>query len=297
METQTSNLSIAAFDSLPDHVKDWLSSTQATHLVMEINGRLGLKDEKETIIPGLIFRLVTQNIEPLDFINELSHELGVSFQTAKSIAQDIEEKVLKPIENELRRDVGVDVKLIYFGQPSPRPTAVPTVPAKPTTPAPIPPPISPAPAATPISPTVAPVLSETPKPEKPKEPTVSLKSFEVKEEEEAPFILHQETPSPPAGRSGQAPSAIEPSKIKPGLTIKIKDYYQDGADQRGSIRGSTQKPVAVKVETPNREEKERKIRVVHYNGNRTPINNLGLSQKEPKTPDENTVDLRKIFKK
>lgn len=300
-DARTENLSIAAFDSLPDHIKDWLSSRQATYLIMEINSRLGLKDEKMTIIPSLIFRLATQTIEPTDFINELSYELGVSFQTAKSITQDIEEKVLKPIENELRRDVGVDVKLIYFGQPGPRPSSVPppppsppsmpSVPSMPSTPppAPISPispigPMSPPPPARAVSLT-GPTPPVPPKPEKPKEPTVKLESFEIKEEAPAvPFMLHREEGMPLPEDRGKE------------IIMKRKDYFQKDADQRGLTRGLTQKPVTVRIETPVEQKvisEKGNVRVVHYNGNRTPVNNSG---QPAKASDENTVDLRKMFK-
>lgn len=300
-EQQTTSSILASYQSLPAHIRDWASSEQTTFSISEINNRLGLKNEKRKIIPRLILRLTTQDLDPLNFINELSHELGVSFQTAKSISQDIEEKVLKPIENELRRDVGVDVKLIYFGQLGPRPAAAPTIPVKPITPtpaatvppAPAPAPI-PAPQITPVAP--QPEMPQLAKP--PKEPTVSLKSFEVKEEE-APFILHQEHPNsaPPPSASETRTRPYEQLKIKPELNIKIKDYYQNDADLRGSTRGSTQKPISVRVETPSfdkAQDKQQKLRIVHYHGLRTPINNAG---QPTKTPDENTIDLRKFFKK
>src|SRR3989338_2829946 len=117
MPEQPTNIS-SAIQSLPEHVWDWLTSDAVTLSITEINNRLGFKSERRQIIPSLILKLVTQNLDPMDFINELSHELNIGFQAAKAIAEEIESRVLKPIESELRRDVGVDVKLIYFGNPS-----------------------------------------------------------------------------------------------------------------------------------------------------------------------------------
>src|SRR3989338_3934551 len=93
-----------AYLSLPQSVKEWLSSEAFAYTVREINGRLGFRGKKFTAIPALTLRLCAQDLDPLDFINELSHELDVSFQTARSITEDIEEKLLRPIEGDLRRD-------------------------------------------------------------------------------------------------------------------------------------------------------------------------------------------------
>src|SRR3989344_4563299 len=107
----------ANYLNLPKPVKEWLSSETAAYLVGEINDRLGLDEEKSAVIPNLILRLVTQDLEAVNFINEISEELGINWQAAKAVAEDIEKKILKPIENDLRREVGIDLKLIYFGKP------------------------------------------------------------------------------------------------------------------------------------------------------------------------------------
>lgn len=114
--TNSTNL-IAAKDSLSPAIKEWAGSLHTSLQIGEINERLGIETNA---IAKLLFLLIVQELDPLDFINELSYELGVSFQTAKSIAGDIEEKILRPIEAELKKNVGVDSKLIYFGQPGPR---------------------------------------------------------------------------------------------------------------------------------------------------------------------------------
>ena len=278
-EQQTNSIALA-FQSLPENIRDWATSDSTMFSISEINTRLGLKEEKRRILPSLILRLITQNIDPQDFINELSYELNISFQTAKSIAQDIENSILKPIENELRKDVGVDVKLIYFGQPvARRPEAKFIIPnsqlpsseiQKQAPPAPI------APSPLPISQTpkleTAPPPPSLPTLPKKIEPSVDLQSFEFKTE--APFILHQE------GQYSTASSSELP-KAKPSLNVKVQDYYQSEQE----IKKPAPKPTAIKLETPQN-------RVVHYSGPTTKLNNLGL----PKIPDQNTVDLRKFIK-
>lgn len=308
LEQQEQQTDISStIQSLPEHVWDWLTSDAATLSITEINNRLGFKSERRRIIPSLILKLITQNLDPMDFINELSHELNIGFQAAKAISEEIESRILKPIESELRRDVGVDVKLIYFGKPSTQ-RAEPKIQVA----APL---LSkaPEPAPTPLPTTVLPpplaaeaLAKEAPLPPKPviSGPTEWEKlRREIPPAPEipiSPFILHQEN----------APvSVASKTKAEPSLNIKVKDYYQTSEERK------PQRPVAVQLEYAQNDKQqnlatagemksttqnlaaniqEQKTRVVHYNEMRTPLNNLGL----PKAPSpmENRVDLRKFAK-
>ncbi len=110
------------FDELPDKIREWLTSERATYVVIDINERLGMIGPLVKIIPNTILRLVTKDIEPSEFINVLSKELDIDFNSAKNIAQEIEEKILRPIEGLLRREADIDIKLIYFASPTAKPT-------------------------------------------------------------------------------------------------------------------------------------------------------------------------------
>ena len=105
------------FDELSDKIREWLTSERATYVIIDINEKLGLAGSLIKIIPDTILRLVTKDIEPGEFINILAEELDMDFNNAKNIAQEIEEKILRPIEGPLRREADVDVKLIYFAKP------------------------------------------------------------------------------------------------------------------------------------------------------------------------------------
>ncbi len=289
-----------AFLALPRRIKDWLASDQITFLLREITDRLGLSENKVAKISKLILRLIVQDLELLEFINELAHELDTSFQTAKTIAQDIEMKVLKPIENDLRKEIGIDLKLIYFGKPSAQkaesklqvPEDAERVKANaPTIATPMSLPESPIPKPTSLSgPTEWEKLRQKTAPppipkkieekiSKHKEPSVDLQSFEFKTD--APFILHQE------GQYSTASSSELP-KAKPSLNVKVQDYYQSEQE----IKKPVSKPTAIKLETPQNSNSQQQSRVVNYVGPTTKLNNLGL----PKIPDQNTVDLRKFIK-
>jgi len=301
MPTSSSQLH-NAFLNLPSRIKEWLSSDQITFLLREITDRLGIGENKVAGISKLILRLAAQDLEPIDFINELAHELDIGFQTAKTIAEDIEKKVLKPIESELRRDVGVDLKLIYFGKPSAQ-RAEPKIPvAAPLTakaPEPMPlPTAAPIPLEAPPLPAEALAKEGPPKPivsgptewEKLRkaEPVVDLESFQIlqrgsgqakgavpepksfapEEPSVSPFILHKEGYTFPA----------KPPQAEPFLNIKTEK----------SLPKESEKPIPVRIEAPLTNSGP--IRVVHYNGLRTPLNNLGMPKE---IPPQNRVDLRR----
>lgn len=213
----TQNLSAAAFDSLPQSIKDWVSSMQATYLIMDMNKRLGLKGDKASVIPSLVFRLITQSIDPLDFINELSYELNISFQVAKSITQDIETNLLKPIEAELKKDVGVDVKLIYFAQPAERKQQIliTTEIAEEI--------------KTPVPPTAEPIKEEIQLTET-AEPQMAAEEIPT-----TPFIIHKEEIVKPITSSSD--------KEKSFLNLNIKNYFREKP---------ASKPVSVNLETEPR---------------------------------------------
>ena len=316
----------AAYQSLPEQVRDWLSSDSVTFAIAETNTRLGLKEWRRRIIPTLVLRLIVQDIEPTDFINDLSRELNVSFQTAKAIAEDIETKVLKPIENELRREVGVDIKLIYFGKPGSRNSVAPqsdlsasqkglaefSLPGKPEIETATPTPTFRAP---PVQKSFrdfikTPVSGST-TPESPKAAPSEIPF--------TPFMLHEETASASqaVGRQETYQSKSDlTSRIsswsfekkpaaKPGVSVRLETPDANSGMRKADYEPVPRSPKATGIPAESlgthaniKEQKllganhEQNIRVVHYNGPRTPLNNAGLPKKQP----ENTVDLRKFSK-
>ncbi|TSC95823.1 MAG: hypothetical protein Athens101426_594 [Parcubacteria group bacterium Athens1014_26] len=305
------NLSPAAFESLPPAIREWAASSQTTYLIMEINDRLGFKNEKIRIIPRLIYRLITQDIDPIDFTNELSHELNIGFQTAKSIAGDIEIKVLAPIETELKNGIGVDAKLIYFGQPfSKKPSFSSTGGASQDTNSVNKSDENKA-GAVPLdnleagSPTIiktenlnltgpstieiksqgaVEIIDHT----KSKELTPTADQADQKETEPlAPFMIHQE--------DTLKPLMPQYTKENPDLKIDTKNYFPS--------KPAEPKPISIRLEIEGTQTP--KARVVNYSDLRTPLNNIGAEKKQPPKKGDlvnlenftkikgNTVDLRK----
>ena len=95
----------AAFEALPKKIRDWLGSDEVTDLIADIS------DSKGSVIAKAVLRLTVGDLNPRDFINELSSQLAVDYEKAKEISQQILDNVLKPIEISLK-EVGVDVGLI-----------------------------------------------------------------------------------------------------------------------------------------------------------------------------------------
>lgn len=290
------------FQSLPEKIKEWLSSTEAFYTTEEIIQKFNIEFEKETVIPELVFRLCVKDLDPLDFIYELSQKLGAEFNQAKTIAEEIEEKILKPIKFDLRKDTDIDIKQIYLGKPGSRISKEPA---------------SLTPSAMPYAPIqksfrdfIPRKPGEAPIPQPPSKKegaTVNLQTFEIEHkdinskrsdllgevrppnsEPAVPFMLHQEdgtSTTLPTNREKPAPKF----SIKPELEIKVQDYYQNPTEQKKA-------PTQVKIETPQDAANNSSTpRVVHYGGFRTPISNLGYAQNTA-TAKENTVDLRKFSK-
>ncbi len=101
------------FNALPKDVHDWLSSLEAAYKIIDLNTRLNLRDARDSVLSDFVFRLVTQDIDPRDFVNALAIELKVSDGAAKSITKLLEEQVLHRIEASLR-GVGIDIQLLHF---------------------------------------------------------------------------------------------------------------------------------------------------------------------------------------
>lgn len=107
------------FNSLPEEIKKWLNSEMVGGTIENINNSLGLDGEFVRILPELILRLVVSEFPPGEFIENLDIELGgilgLSSDQLISITNQIEEKILRPIEPQLLQ-IGVDARMILTKQ-------------------------------------------------------------------------------------------------------------------------------------------------------------------------------------
>ncbi len=190
------------FQNLPEAIKNWLASSHATDAIAAINKKLGIKEARRSILPQLILRLVVNDLEPQDFINELSGELKINYPTAKALTEEIESKILKPIENPLQQELSIDMKLLYGGAPAPiaAPKAVVETPA----PAPV------AAAPQPQIPVKIPTIVQTPTRQE-------MPAPEIK-----PRVIYKERTLPV---SEEPPVNIKPaSAIWPANKIRVVHY-------------------------------------------------------------------------
>jgi hypothetical protein len=107
------------FIYLPEKVRDWLSSDNLSFAIGEFNERLKLSLEKEGIIASLILRLTVRDIIPEDLANELKEGLEIDFNSAKNLALEIEEKLLRSKSGVLK-ELDVNIDLIKEGKEKPK---------------------------------------------------------------------------------------------------------------------------------------------------------------------------------
>lgn len=238
------------FNALPEGVKLWLSSPEATARVIALNEELNIAGPRLRIIPKLILLLVIKEIDPRDFINELSRELGVPLIDAKKITDKIEESILRPVRNQLI-GAGIDINLLHAlepGAPSREQPAIETKPMLETTTVP-PPRVEP--------PMVQPAEV---RPVPPKVPSIEPKA-EAGEEKPAgedlgeakPFILHEEIP------------VTKPSEIKPPMTLKVPITIKPSAPK------ITHKPLEAITPKESENQSNNKPRKVHYSNYKTQL--------------------------
>lgn len=318
---------------LPKEIRNWLASESLAYAISEITNRIGLSEKKSAAVSRLIFLLITQQLDPKDFINELSHDLDTSFETAKAIAGDIEKDALHPMSTQLRRDLNLDVKSIYFGQPSPKSSQIP--PPSEVAPAPaeafknnLIPPQGPVvdlqsfriKSDRPLSPlTFASGISSKSTPEPKKEAPQAEKAL-PQETHPTPFILHQENPTTAPSVNPQGPTQ---QIAKSSLTMKVQNFYQSQASTSPSTEKTVPKPISIKFETSDSANQkistpipvskqdappapkpegpdllpvtaDSSARVVHYSNLRTPLTTVGTPKNS--IEKDNVLDLRKIIK-
>ncbi|KKK56701.1 hypothetical protein LCGC14_3061880, partial [marine sediment metagenome] len=86
---------------VPEDIRSWISSEKTTYFMMELNEKLGLREERVRIIPRLLLRLEVKDLHAAEFVDAISQELTIGPEKAKSIAIELKENILKPIEASL----------------------------------------------------------------------------------------------------------------------------------------------------------------------------------------------------
>ncbi|MDO8585212.1 MAG: hypothetical protein Q7R85_03820 [bacterium] len=243
-----------AFVELPDNVRQWLASEKILAVVIDINERLEYFGDKVSVIPWLITRLATKDLAPKYFMSELRDYLVVSDDEARAITEEIDKRILRPIEPALNR-LDIDLNSLYLGQAAP-------VAAQNLAPQPIS-------QMSPIRP-MSPITEEMPT---------------------GPVILHtekEEIAQTAQGKPGEATNMPRPtfsislpqSKYKkptaPPVTVRIETPGEDVGSKKYEVGGKgeveTQKQQGSPSTSSGTKDLPPKImKVVHYSDFRTPL--------------------------
>ncbi|HUY69591.1 MAG TPA: hypothetical protein VMU70_01030 [Candidatus Tyrphobacter sp.] len=100
----------ALLKSLPQNIRDWIGSEEITEAISSVNSAMGLSGGQETVLPRLIFSLVTKQISGNDFSDQLKTNLDISPSNKQRLLMLVERDIFSPMEKELV-DAGVNLNL------------------------------------------------------------------------------------------------------------------------------------------------------------------------------------------
>ena len=107
------------FKNLPPEIQEWLLSDEAAAATAAVAHEFSLSREQLLVLPSIVRRLITQNIQPEQFSATLAEEAGIDPELAKKITEALKEKVLAPIAQPLRF-AGIDVDALNGEQSAKR---------------------------------------------------------------------------------------------------------------------------------------------------------------------------------
>jgi hypothetical protein len=111
-------------NEIPEKIRDWIGSEEITNLIIDLNGRINTPEEKISVIPRIVFRVATKTLPISEIRKTLAEELGLDSVKVDAIANEFKEKILKPIDSDLRK-IGVDIQLITENETLPRKAPAP----------------------------------------------------------------------------------------------------------------------------------------------------------------------------
>lgn len=103
MEKLEDSRILEQYETLPDDLKEILSSSDATALIFYIVAGRGFSDDQANSAALLTSRVLLGFLAPRDFISSLAEELQIDYETAKQIALEINEQVFLPVRDSLRK--------------------------------------------------------------------------------------------------------------------------------------------------------------------------------------------------
>ncbi|NCN52912.1 hypothetical protein GW950_00420 [Candidatus Wolfebacteria bacterium] len=295
-------------DILPENLKNEFGSDKTVSLIKAIGDKNNLNKNQNDGLAIVVAEIFLGFLSPAELVEELNY-FNIDQEIAKKISKELDEKIFNRLRGDLlqtynpyktKKEDYTSAEIVTM--PASEPKVLDTQKKQPEEP---PKPLNQtiphvqvqrsfqemlkkSPTKTPATPTA------TPEPRL--GPRVDLKKFEESKRQEvvkndsemelgqssSPFILHSSDNTTEINTGGSSTKSQNKFKASPNLNIKIKNYSENNP----SLNRERKKPEAVQLETPTNNK-----RIVHYNEQRTPINNLGIPKK-----DENTVDLRTFSK-
>ncbi len=285
---------------VPEKIRDWFGSERITNLVIDLNGGIGVEGEEIRVIPKLLLRLEVKDLEPQNFTQELSSQLKVDYEIAKSIAREIKKQILEPISLTLLR-WGIDINLIAIGGSLSLSEIKPKIPEE----AEIPP--AKLPPGTPLQPIEIESSSQLTEPPSITDTKTKLPDFEpvmpsesadksFDKAQDKPFMIHQEAGvQPVTGRNKVSmpavgwfkkamPAGRQEKPKMPESPIKVQlETFGPKIEER-------KEPTTAKTETP-------KQRVVHYREveNPAPFGKSGTQPPKESQPSKIEASAIKPF--
>ncbi len=121
---------------VPQTIRDWFGSEDTIDFLIDLNEklRIDLDSDSARIIPHLLYRLETKDVDPLHFSEQVAYWLQIPKEQADSIVSEIKEKILNPIREDLNK-FGLNISLIDVTHAKPFLDALPQIHVNPRPPA------------------------------------------------------------------------------------------------------------------------------------------------------------------
>ncbi|MEK7479001.1 MAG: hypothetical protein AAB634_00480, partial [Patescibacteria group bacterium] len=91
------------FEEIPQEIRYWFGSEDTVEFLIDLNEKLHITGESVRILPHLLYRLESKDIDPLHFIEQVAYWLQIPTEQAVSIALEIKDKLLNPIREDLNK--------------------------------------------------------------------------------------------------------------------------------------------------------------------------------------------------
>lgn len=202
------------FNSLPEDIKEWLSSEVITYEIGKLIDKIKLPENKERTLALLIGKVVLKILPANLFIETASKELNVPLSVAQTVGIEVKNSILKPISASLWKNFAINVEDLGKGpaQPAARVTKMdqPFMSARPQPKPPVNQPVAPVKPPEEIKPAARTMefkqVADVKKPEKSQGVNIKPKN----ESELAPDVI----PTPkPFGLSEVVPQAPKPPAV------------------------------------------------------------------------------------